>query len=120
MGPGQKLILLSADCKAILGWRLFKDRSGQTGVNCAFFRNEGAFERTVLSSTMILAAEELAWSKWPGERFYTYVDKVKTNKGRSANSKPGACFIHAGWTTLDFTTQENSLIILEKLPTNLE
>jgi hypothetical protein len=31
-------------------------------VNCAVFRNEGP----VLSSDLILEAEELAWGRWPG------------------------------------------------------
>ncbi len=59
MGPGEKLVLLSVKCDAIFGWRKFVDNSGQQGVNCAFFRNEGE----TLSSQMILAAEKLAWAK---------------------------------------------------------
>lgn len=37
MGPGEKMILLSVDCRAIFGWRKFIDKSGQGGINCAFF-----------------------------------------------------------------------------------
>lgn len=108
MGPGGKMILLSADERAIFGWRKFRDDSGQEGVNCAFFRNEGAFDRMVLSSELILAAEQLAWQRWPGERLYTYVN-TKSVQG------DGACFKHAGWRKCG-RTKINRLLILEKMP----
>lgn len=115
MGPGEKMVLLSADCRAIFGWRKFKDDSGQIGVNCAFFRNENAFNGDVFSSVLILLAERLAWRRWPGERLYTYVDGEITKKRRSKRNTPGACFVHAGWTPLDYTTQ-SGLHVLEKWP----
>lgn len=106
MGPGEKLVLLSADCRAIFGWRNFLDNSGQEGVNCAFFRNEGAFDGAVLSSSLILAAEKLATSKWPdNDRFYTYVDTRKVNGD-------GYCFKMAGWRKCGRT--KKGLLILEK------
>lgn len=108
MGPGEKLILLSADCRAVFGWRKFIDKSGQAGINCAFFRNEGAFGGTILSSELILAAEQLAWVKWPGERLYTYVDDTAV---KSAN--PGYCFLSAGWERLRERTG-SGLMIFEK------
>jgi hypothetical protein len=43
--------------------------AGQRGVNCAVFRNESS----VLSSELIREACGLAWTRWPGERLYTYV-----------------------------------------------
>ena len=88
-GPGFKTVLLGTDEKALFVWRKFIDASGQTGVNCAVFRNEG--ER--LSSEIILEAEVLAWARWPGERLYTYVSPGV----KSVN--PGYCFKKAGWTT---------------------
>jgi hypothetical protein len=104
VGPGEKMVLLSADCRALFVWRKFIDKSGQTGVNCAVFRNEG----DELSSRLILEAEQLAWGRWPGERLYTYVngDKVK-----SAN--PGYCFKMAGWRECG-KTAKRGLLILEK------
>lgn len=87
VGPGQKMVLLTTDCDAIFGWRKFRSGDGQIGVNCAFFRNEGR----VLSSLLILEAEELGWKRWPGERFYTYVNPAKI---KSIN--PGYCFLKAG------------------------
>ena len=69
-------------------------------------RNEG--QR--LSSELILEAEALAWSKWPGERFYTYVDPRKIK-----SKNPGFCFLKAGWRKCGIT-KVNKLLILEKLP----
>lgn len=104
VGPGEKLVLWHP-AGALFVWRKFIDRSGQKGVNCAVFRNESP----LLSSKLILEAEEIAWHRWPGERLYTYVDPRKI---KSPN--PGYCFKMAGWKTCGKT--QGGLIILEKLP----
>lgn len=91
VGPGEKLVLLTPDCKGLFVWRKFIDDSGQKGVNCAVFRNEGP----VLSSDLIKAAMVLAWQKWPGERLYTYVDPKEVKSGL-----PGYCFFCARWKLL--------------------
>lgn len=104
-GPGEKMVLLSPNCDALFVWRKFRDKSGQVGVNCAIFRNESP----VLSSTLILAAEQLAWTRWPGERLYTYV-----NTGAVASSNPGYCYLKAGWQKCG-VTQAKKLVVLEKL-----
>ncbi len=108
VGPGEKLVLVTPDHKALFVWRKFKDDSGQTGVNCAVFRNEGAFEGSVLSSSLILSAEELAANKWPGERLYTYVNTRLVGGD-------GVCFKRAGWRKCGRTKTRN-LLILEKCP----
>lgn len=105
VGPGEKMVLLTTDGRALFVWRKFIDASGQTGVNCAVFRNES----DVLSSTLILEAEQLAWVRWPGERLYTYVNPRAV---KSAN--PGYCYKRAGWRTCGMT--KGGLVILEKLP----
>lgn len=110
MGPGEKLVLMTPDAKAIFGWRRFIDKSGQHGVNCAVFRNEGS----TLSSELILAAESWAWDRWPGERLYTFVSPEKTKRRRGRRSQPGQCFIHAGWLACGET--KGGLAILEKWP----
>jgi len=105
VGPGEKMVLLTSDCKALFVWRKFISGNGQQGVNCAVFRNEGK----QLSSKLILEAEQLAWCRWPNERLYTYVNP----KGiRSTN--PGYCFKQAGWHKCG-VTKINKLIILEKV-----
>lgn len=107
MGPGEKLILLSVNLDAIFGWRKFIDMSGQQGINCAFFRNEGS----LLSSDLIRDAENYAWARWPGQRWYTYVNPKAI---RSKN--PGFCFKMAGWHPAGQT--KSGLIILEKYREN--
>src|SRR5215471_13092009 len=63
VGPGEKMVLLWPDARAVFVWRRFLSRDGQAGVNCAIFRNEGAG----LSSDLIRLACERAWKRWPGE-----------------------------------------------------
>lgn len=104
VGPGQKMVLMTPDAKALFVWRKFIDHSGQTGVNCAVFRNEGAG----LSSDLIRDAERWAWDRWPGERLYTYVNPRATRHKRD----PGRCFRRAGWTPCGMT--KGGLVILEK------
>lgn len=104
-GPGEKMALLTQDADALFVWRKFIDKSGQQGINCAVFRNES----TILSSLLILEAEELAWRRWPKARLYTYVNAKKIQ-----SSNPGYCFQAAGWSKCGLT-QSRQLIILEKL-----
>lgn len=104
VGPGEKLVLVTSDRTALFVWRKFISDDGQTGVNCAVFRNEGH----KLSSQLILEAEQIAWGKWPGERLYTY---VAPRKIKSVN--PGYCFKMAGWHVCGYS--KRGLVILEKL-----
>lgn len=104
VGPGERIVLISPDGKALFVWRKFIDKSGQKGINCSIFRNEG----DELSSELILKAEEFASTRWPGERFYTYVSPSKT---KSVN--PGYCFKKAGWALVG-VTKKRKLLILEK------
>ena len=106
VGPGERIVLITQDGKAMFVWRKFIDDSGQTGVNCAVFRNEGP----ILSSKLILMAEEIAWERWKGERLYTYVDQSQVS-----SSNPGYCFKMAGWKVCGRTKKRN-LLILEKYP----
>jgi len=106
VGPGEKLVLLSPLADALFVWRKFIDKSGQRGINCAVFRNEGPY----LSSAMIIEAERWAWDRWPGTRLYTYVNAKKV---RSVN--PGCCFKKAGWRMCG-RTKSRGLLILEKCP----
>lgn len=102
VGPGQKMVLITAQGNALFVWRKFIDDSGQRGVNCAVFRNESKFK----SSELIKEAMELAWRRWPNERLYTYVNPIKI---RSQN--PGCCFLKADWQRCGKT--KNGLLILE-------
>lgn len=108
VGPGEKMVLRTADARALFIWRKFIDNviPHQEGVNCAVFRNEGS----AISSDLIRAAVRCAWLRWPGERLYTYV-----NADRIRSTNPGACFKAAGWHGGAGMTV-GGLIILELLP----
>ena len=89
VGPGGKFVMITGDNAALFVWRKFINDAGQTGINCAVFRNEG----TERSSSLIEEADRIAWAKWPTEpRHYTYV-----NGARIRSSNPGYCFLAAGW-----------------------
>ena len=110
VGPGEKLVLVTHDYRALFVWRRFVDDSGQQGINCAAFRNEGG----QLSSALIRSADAIAWQKWPGERLYTYVDP-----GAIRSTNPGYCFLAAGWRRCGWTKGGHGrrrLRILEILP----
>lgn len=104
LGPGEKLVLSTPCRRSLFAWRRFRSADGQTGVNCAIFRNEGAG----LSSDLIREADELADRRWPGERHFTYVNP------RAVQSRnPGYCFIMAGWNRCGIT-KRRKLLILER------
>lgn len=118
MGPGECLILLTGDCRALFAWQRNVGAprlDGQEGVCCTVFRNEGP----VLSSDLIREAQEIAWRRWPGERLFTYVwdAKVATSKQRG-RATAGWCFRKAGWRTCG-RNADGRLTILEIFPTAL-
>lgn len=97
MPPGQTIILLGEDERAVFGWWRPDPSSGIRAMNgldgwtCTIFRNESTHQ----SSWLILQAElwvaKLGYECGPSG-FITYVwDK----KVRSSN--PGYCFKQAGW-----------------------
>lgn len=106
VGPGEHMVLLTPDARALFVWRKFISDAGESGVNCAVFRNEG----TERSSDLIRKADIMAWDRWPAERLYTYVDPSKVRHKRD----PGRCFIKASWTHCGWTAK--GLRILEHLP----
>lgn len=100
VGPGFKLLLLTADGGALCAWRKEKHRrDGQTGVECAIFRRESG----ELASALLRSAMERAIDRWPGSRLFTFVDPRKVVptmvKGPRATVYPcwGYCFYLAGW-----------------------
>lgn len=103
-GNGESMILLTQDCRALFGWKFQKIHDDkQVGVNCFIFRNES----NILSSVLILEAEELAWERWGSERLYTYVNSEKIK-----STNPGYCFLRAGWIRCGKSPK--GLVILEK------
>jgi hypothetical protein len=109
-GPGEKVVLRTESGDAFFVWRKFHDdcidprtAEPQTGINCAAFRNEGAYR----SSELIRQADAIADCLWPRERHYTYV-----NPQRIASRNPGYCFLRAGWARCGRT--KGGLIVLER------
>ena len=106
IGPGEKMVLMTNDSRALFGWvRMLVERADkQEGVNCTVFRNEG----DMLSSWLITMASEYAWTRWPNQRLFTYVNPKKVD---SVN--PGFCFKKAGWTTTG-KSKKSGLVLLER------
>ncbi len=102
-GPGEKIVLLTPDARALFVWRKFISKDQQDGVNCAIFRNEGLGR----SSDLIRQAMAIAWQRWPGARLYTYV-----NPRRVRSTNPGCCFKKAGWRRCG-VTKTRRLLVLE-------
>lgn len=110
--PGQKIVLLSADEKAVWGshrpapWTGIKRMDGFDGHSCFIFRNEGSL---FLASDLIREAVEYTYSKWGRADFITYVavDLVHS-------SNPGYCYLVAGWKP-DGYTQSQKLGRLRRL-----
>lgn len=105
VGPGEKVVLRTERGDACFVWRKFIDDSGQSGVNCAVFRNESPHR----SSYLIRQADAIADCLWPDSRHYTYVNPKEV---RSSN--PGFCFLVAGWHRCGVT--KSGLIVLERFP----
>ncbi len=88
---GRKLVLRDAEGLVLFGW-MFPDEAmrmdGQSGYNCAIFRNE----TKRFASEIILEAEDWATRYWGPNRFYTYVDPRQVR-----GNPPGNCFYRAGW-----------------------
>jgi hypothetical protein len=105
VGPGGKMVLLTADARALFVWRRAEYRTdGQIGIDCAVFRNEGTAAGR--SSDLIREACALAWERWPHERLFTFVDAAKVRRKRD----PGRCFLRAGFR-LCGKTQTGKLIL---------
>lgn len=107
VGPGEKMVLLSSDGRALFVWLRSKPEfrgDHIDGVNCTIFRNES----DTLSSKLILEAERYARERWPGLKLFTYVSKTKV-----ASKRPGWCFLKAGWKQAG-TNRNGKLLLFEK------
>jgi hypothetical protein len=111
VGPGEKLVLMTADGGAICVWRKFISLDRQEGVNCAVYRRE----RGDVASAMLGRARALAMARWPGERLYTYVDPAGvTPTMRGGRPTWGHCFYQDGWRFAGLTKKR--LHVLERRP----
>lgn len=132
VGPGERIVLIGKNNDALFVWRKFRSDDNQVGINCSVFRNEGYKKKIdcvecngsgcevcyqtgkqeviikMVSSDLILQAEQIAKRRWPGERFYTYV-----NPKKAISANPGYCFKICGWNKCGIT-QARSMLIFEK------
>jgi hypothetical protein len=94
---GRKLILRDTKGDVLFAW-LWPDADkrmdGQTGFNCAIFRNESSRK----ASSIILEAERAAIARWGMNRMFTYIDPRKTRVIKRRGKRiVGACYLVAGW-----------------------
>lgn len=105
MYSGRKIVIRNTEGTILFGWMWGDDSmrmDGQTGYNCAIFRNES----TRLSSEIILECEAIAIKRWGPNRMYTYINPVKI---KSVN--PGYCFKQAGWKFLRYAKDGKHLLV---------
>jgi hypothetical protein len=114
VGPGYKLLLLTADGGALCAWRKEKHRrDGQIGVECSIFRREAG----EVASVLLRSAMDIAWQHWPDTRLFSFVDPRRVSptmiKGPRGHAYPvwGYCFYQAGWRFAGLT--QKGLHILE-------
>jgi hypothetical protein len=119
MPPGETVVLISVDKKAVWGWWRPHPRSGIQAMNgkdgwtCSVFANHG----TTLSSVLVLEAE-IALSVLTSEKrlaspcgpsgMLTYVWRAKVK-----SKNPGYCYKCAGWTKIG-TCSKGSKDLLQK------
>jgi hypothetical protein len=114
MPPGQTLVLITPDEKAVFGWWRphptsgIKQMNGLDGWTCTIFRNTGPHR----SSDLILAAEQELLSRFEvgPDGMLTYVWDAKV-----ASDNPGYCFKVAGWKRVG-RSQDNRKTLLQKMP----
>jgi len=105
MPPGQTLILVTEDRRALFGWWRpdphcgIPSMNGLDGWTCTIFRNEGAG----LSSALIVAAELELLGRYDcgpdGLLSYVWNKKVRS-------SNPGYCFRMAGYTQIGWSADK--------------
>ena len=93
--PGQKIILLTPEGKAVWGshrpapWAGIIRQDKFEGHTCFIFRNEGS---PYLSSDLIKEAVTITIERWGVAPFQTYIAVEKV-----ASVNPGYCFLKAGF-----------------------
>lgn len=111
MPPGQTVVLITNDERAVFGWWRpdpaagFEALNGLDGWTCTIFRNEGPAR----SSDLIVAAERELVKHAEGcgpDGLITYVWCAKV---RSAN--PGYCFQRAGWSKTGWSADRRKRLL---------
>lgn len=115
MPPGQTIVLLSLDERAVFGWwRPHPDANitpmnGLRGWTCTIFRNEGE----TLSSDLILDAEQAIFLRGHDigpDGLLTYVWDKKV-----ASANPGYCFKRAGYRAVGRSADGRKTLLQKSL-----
>ena len=114
MPPGQTIVLLTTDARAVFGWWRpdpssgLRQMNGLDGWTCTIFRNEGE----ALSSDLILDAEcaivEFGYAIGP-DGMLTYVWDRKV-----ASPNPGYCFKRAGWRAIGRSADDRKTLLQKR------
>lgn len=113
MPPGQTLVLLSRDERAVFGWWRPHPTSGLRAMNgldgwtCTIFRNEGAG----LSSELILDAERFLLTEGHDVGPDGFITYVWDEKVQSAN--PGYCFLKAGYRRAGRSADDRKTLLIK-------
>jgi len=115
MPPGQTIVLLSLDEKAVWGWWRphpssgIKQMNNLDGWTCTIFRNESE----IRSSELILEAEVFLYSTGESigpDGLLTYVWDKKI-----ASCNPGYCFKKAGWMAVGRSADGRKTLLQKKV-----
>jgi hypothetical protein len=121
MPPGETVVLLSTDERAVFGWWRphpdcgFKAMNGLDGWTCTIFRNAGS--SLGLSSDMIIAAEDMLVAQGVSigpDGFITYVWDAKVS-----SDNPGYCFKCAGYRVAGRSADGKKTLLLKDAPLQL-
>lgn len=114
MPPGQTIVLLTMDARAVFGWWRpdpssgLRQMNGLDGWTCTIFRNEG----DALSSKLILDAEEAITEFGYGigpDGMLTYVWDSKVS-----SPNPGYCFKRAGWRAISRSADDRKTLLQKR------
>jgi hypothetical protein len=123
--PGYNMVLLAFGPRGHAAWVWFRPKwesgikgterkDGLHAVECTLFRNESG----LLSSMLIREACHvlLTWDKltveWP-DGTITGIRSDATERCRSRNSAPGACYLHAGWEPFEHNRSDRADVWLK-------
>lgn len=115
VGNGRKLVMLTADAKAVWAAIEHMDPVGGLHWRCSMFRNEGSSAGR--SSELIELATPLTFTWWrehyggvPAAPLRTEIDVRKVRHKRD----PGRCFLRARWSVVESARGDaRGLVVLE-------
>jgi hypothetical protein len=117
MPPGETIVLLSADERAVFGWWRphpssgIKAMNGLDGWTCTIFRNAGC--QLAQSSDLIIAAESFVLGCGP-DGYITYVWDKKVATYKQPKRPIGYCFKKAGYRVAGRSADGKKTLMLKQ------